>query len=73
VTGGHGGNGCMSFMSLFANEWAGPDGGDGGNGGHVLFQGKILVLFSEYATLLPDKSMIFVVLHGMNHKRVVGL
>lgn len=36
--GGNGGNGCMSFMRLFANEWAGPDGGDGGNGGHVIFQ-----------------------------------
>jgi len=42
VRGGNGGNGCMSFMSLFANEWAGPDGGDGGNGGHVIFQGKSL-------------------------------
>jgi len=40
VQGGHGGNGCMSFLSLFANAWAGPDGGDGGNGGHVIFQGK---------------------------------
>jgi len=30
----------MSFLQVFANEWAGPDGGDGGNGGHVLFEGK---------------------------------
>lgn len=28
----------MSFLSLWSNEFAGPDGGDGGNGGHVLFQ-----------------------------------
>ena len=42
VRGGCGGNGCMSFLRLFANEWAGPDGGDGGNGGHVIFQGKFL-------------------------------
>ena len=36
--GGKGGDGCVSFMRLFGNEFAGPDGGDGGNGGHVLFQ-----------------------------------
>ena len=30
----------MSFLSLFANEYAGPDGGDGGNGGHVIIQGN---------------------------------
>lgn len=36
--GGHGGNGCVSFLSLWANEFAGPDGGDGGNGGHVIFR-----------------------------------
>lgn len=35
---GNGGNGCISFLSLWANENAGPDGGDGGNGGHVIFQ-----------------------------------
>lgn len=38
VVGGSGGNGCSSFMSLFGNEWAGPDGGDGGHGGHVIFE-----------------------------------
>ncbi|CAG0884700.1 unnamed protein product, partial [Darwinula stevensoni] len=37
VLGGRGGDGCISFLSLFANEKAGPDGGDGGNGGHVVF------------------------------------
>lgn len=36
--GGNGGDGCISFMSLFANENAGPDGADGGNGGHVVLQ-----------------------------------
>ncbi|CAG9822980.1 unnamed protein product [Phaedon cochleariae] len=36
--GGTGGDGCISFLSLFCNEFAGPDGGDGGNGGHVIFQ-----------------------------------
>lgn len=29
----------VSFMRLYANEWAGPDGGDGGNGAHVIFKG----------------------------------
>lgn len=38
VMGGRGGNGRVSFMKLFGNENAGPDGGDGGNGGHVVFR-----------------------------------
>lgn len=38
MCGGAGGDGCCSFLSLWCNENAGPDGGDGGNGGHVLFQ-----------------------------------
>ncbi|KAL5020856.1 hypothetical protein ScPMuIL_000011 [Solemya velum] len=36
VKGGNGGNGCLSFLRLPLNPWAGPDGGDGGNGGHVV-------------------------------------
>lgn len=36
--GGRGGNGRVSFMKLFGNEFAGPDGGDGGHGGHVVFR-----------------------------------
>ncbi|CAH1999361.1 unnamed protein product [Acanthoscelides obtectus] len=35
---GTGGDGCISFLSIYANEFAGPDGGDGGNGGHVIFK-----------------------------------
>lgn len=38
VFGGKGGDGCVSFLSLWCNENAGPDGGDGGNGGHVVFK-----------------------------------
>lgn len=38
VVGGAGGNGALSFLSVFAKEFAGPDGGDGGNGGHVIFK-----------------------------------
>ena len=40
VKGGNGGNGAMSFLSVFGKEYAGPDGGDGGNGGHVIIQGN---------------------------------
>lgn len=36
--GGRGGDGCISMLSLFANEFAGPDGGNGGNGGHVVLK-----------------------------------
>ncbi|XP_044742696.1 mitochondrial ribosome-associated GTPase 2 [Chrysoperla carnea] len=36
--GGRGGDGCISFLHLWANENAGPDGGDGGNGGHIIFE-----------------------------------
>ena len=38
VLGGKGGDGRISFLSLFAVEFAGPDGGDGGHGGHVIFR-----------------------------------
>ncbi|KAK7067401.1 hypothetical protein SK128_019044 [Halocaridina rubra] len=38
--GGEGGDGCISFLSIFRKEQAGPDGGDGGNGGHVVFKAK---------------------------------
>ncbi|XP_071644074.1 mitochondrial ribosome-associated GTPase 2 isoform X1 [Temnothorax longispinosus] len=36
--GGQGGDGQISFMRLWVNDRAGPDGGDGGHGGHVIFQ-----------------------------------
>lgn len=37
---GKGGDGEVSFLQLWANDSAGPDGGDGGNGGHVIVQVK---------------------------------
>ena len=40
VEGGRGGDGRISFLSVFAVEFAGPDGGDGGHGGHVLFEAR---------------------------------
>ena len=38
TVGGKGGSGCISFLQLWCNERAGPDGGDGGNGGHIIFE-----------------------------------
>lgn len=38
--GGKGGDGEISFLRLWVNDRAGPDGGDGGSGGHVIFQAK---------------------------------
>lgn len=38
AVGGNGGDGCISFLSAWCKDHAGPDGGDGGNGGHVIFQ-----------------------------------
>ncbi|XP_015791079.1 mitochondrial ribosome-associated GTPase 2 [Tetranychus urticae] len=37
-TAGHGGSGEISFLRLFMNPMAGPDGGDGGNGGHIILK-----------------------------------
>ncbi|XP_018345568.1 PREDICTED: mitochondrial ribosome-associated GTPase 2 isoform X2 [Trachymyrmex septentrionalis] len=36
--GGNGGDGHISFLRLWVNDRAGPDGGDGGHGGHVIFE-----------------------------------
>ena len=38
VKAGDGGNGGNTLLSVFQNEFAGPDGGNGGNGGHFLFK-----------------------------------
>ncbi|XP_004924191.1 mitochondrial ribosome-associated GTPase 2 [Bombyx mori] len=38
TVGGNGGDGCISFLSVWCKDHAGPDGGDGGNGGHVIFK-----------------------------------
>lgn len=38
ATGGKGGDGMISFLHLYINDKAGPDGGDGGHGGHVIFE-----------------------------------
>lgn len=36
--GGNGGDGCISMLHLFANEFAGPCGGNGGKGGHIVLR-----------------------------------
>ncbi|XP_020285642.1 mitochondrial ribosome-associated GTPase 2 isoform X1 [Pseudomyrmex gracilis] len=36
--GGNGGDGQITFLRLWVNDRAGPDGGDGGHGGHVMFK-----------------------------------
>lgn len=41
--GGKGGDGCISMLHLFANEFAGPSGGNGGNGGHVVLRANHLI------------------------------
>jgi len=48
VTGGDGGNGCISFRREKFVPRGGPDGGDGGDGGSV-----VLVADPEINTLLP--------------------
>jgi len=48
VTGGDGGNGCVSFRREKFVPRGGPDGGDGGDGGSV-----VLVADPEINTLLP--------------------
>lgn len=50
VIGGPGGDGCISFMKLFCNPNAGPDGGDGGNGGHVVFEATSNVKSLEHVS-----------------------
>lgn len=53
--GGKGGDGCISFLQLWSNECAGPDGGDGGNGGHVIF---------EASTDIKDLSKVSTVINA---------
>ncbi|XP_058452620.1 mitochondrial ribosome-associated GTPase 2 [Malaya genurostris] len=52
TVGGNGGDGCISFLRLWCNENAGPDGGDGGNGGHVVFQASTDVRDLNHVTTL---------------------
>lgn len=50
--GGKGGDGCISFLRLWVNDKAGPDGGDGGHGGHVLIEASTNVNSLEHVNVL---------------------
>ncbi|CAK9807200.1 Mitochondrial ribosome-associated GTPase 2 [Anthophora plagiata] len=55
--GGKGGDGNISFLQLWSNECAGPDGGDGGHGGHVIFQTSLNVNdFSKVNSILKAED-----------------
>lgn len=55
--GGKGGDGNISFLQLWANDCAGPDGGDGGHGGHVILQASINVRdFAHISTVLQAED-----------------
>ncbi|KAF5306637.1 hypothetical protein FQA39_LY08826 [Lamprigera yunnana] len=59
VVAGKGGDGCISFLHLWSNEFAGPDGGDGGNGGHIIFKASENVKdLSSVTTILQAESGI---------------
>lgn len=50
---GNGGDGCVSFLSAWCKEQAGPNGGDGGHGGHVIFQVRNLCTRLVHPNTLP--------------------
>ncbi|KAK2587583.1 hypothetical protein KPH14_003711 [Odynerus spinipes] len=58
--GGKGGDGEISFLQLWINDRAGPDGGDGGHGGHVIFQ---------VSTNVKDLKHVDSILQGENGER----
>lgn len=61
TAGGNGGDGCISLLRIFANEFAGPDGGDGGSGGHVVFHVSkdITVTLSSYIQSFFNCLLLF--------------
>lgn len=58
--GGSGGDGCVSFLSIWCNDRAGPDGADGGNGGHVVL---------EASNSLNNLSRVLSLLKGENGEK----
>ncbi|ODN05317.1 Mitochondrial ribosome-associated GTPase 2 [Orchesella cincta] len=75
VQGGKGGDGCVAFTKLWANEFAGPDGGDGGNGGHVMFKAsfdvKSLALLTPTIKGHPGENGGGSNCHGKNGEHLV--
>ncbi|XP_005188660.1 mitochondrial ribosome-associated GTPase 2 [Musca domestica] len=75
TVGGKGGDGCISFLQLWCNERAGPDGGDGGNGGHIIFEASSNVsnlyhisnkIYGDEGQKGTDKNC-----HGKNAKHTI--
>ncbi|KAG7205579.1 hypothetical protein KM043_007551 [Ampulex compressa] len=60
TVGGKGGNGEISFLRLWVNDRAGPDGGDGGHGGHVIF---------KVSSQVKDLSHVNSILEGMDGEK----
>ncbi|CAL8070161.1 unnamed protein product [Orchesella dallaii] len=75
ITGGKGGDGSVAFSKLFANEFAGPDGGDGGNGGHVMFKAsfsaKSLAMLTPIVKGYPGENGGGCNCHGKNGEHLV--
>ena len=73
--GGNGGDGCVSMLSVFANEFAGPDGGNGGNGGHVVLRAdervQSLNNISRYYSGKPGVRGMGKTMHGANAKHTI--
>ncbi len=55
---GNGGDGSIHLASVFAQEFAGPDGGSGGNGGHVIFRASKMVSSLVHIKLVLKDSLL---------------
>ncbi|XP_022830982.1 mitochondrial ribosome-associated GTPase 2 [Spodoptera litura] len=75
AVGGSGGDGCISFLSAWCKDHAGPDGGDGGNGGHVIFQAsyaaKSLNHCKSVVQALPGERGFNKECNGKNSQHVI--
>jgi len=68
--GGKGGDGAISFLQLWSNETAGPDGGDGGNGGHVVFKVSVWTGTLQQCRLYVN-PYIFALISGTSLQQAV--
>ena len=67
VTGGNGGPGCISMLSEWCVEFAGPDGGDGGSGGHVVFRVLHTVEDLKFPNKLPNFAQASKTVKDLGH------